>query len=89
MLKTKQTIKYTATLPETSVDELKMLAERKVIPSVNFAIREAIKSYIMQTKKELYEKQMQEAVKDKLFLKRTIDSDKDFSFVDSEVGGNW
>ena len=89
MLKTKQNIKYTATLPESSVDELKMLAERKVIPSVNFAIREAIDIYITQTKKELYEKQMQEAGKDKMFLSRTIESNKDFSFIDSEVGGDW
>ncbi len=89
MLKTRQTIKYTATLPETSVDELKMLAEKKVIPSVNFAIREAIDIYITQRKKELYEKQMQEAAQDKIFLKRTIDSNKDFFFVDSEVRGDW
>lgn len=89
MSKAKNTIKYTATLSETSVDELKMLAESKVIPSVNFAIREAIETYIIQTKKELYEKQMQEAAKDKLFLKRTIDSDVDFSIVDSEVDENW
>jgi hypothetical protein len=89
MLKDKPTIKYTATLPESSVDELKMLAEKKVIPSVNFAIREAIEVYIVQTKKELYQKQIKEASKDEVFLKRTINCDNDFSFVDSEVGRDW
>ncbi|MEA4846877.1 MAG: ribbon-helix-helix protein, CopG family [Clostridiaceae bacterium] len=89
MSKTKQTIKYTATLSESSVDELKRLAEKKIIPSVNFAIREAVNLYIAQTKKELYEKEMQKAAKDKDYLMRTIESDKDFSFVDSEVGKDW
>lgn len=89
MLKAKQTIKYTATLPESSVDELKMLAKRKIIPSVNFAIREAINLYIAQTKRELYEKEMQKAAKDKDFLMRTMESDKDFCFIDSEVGKDW
>lgn len=85
----KQTIKYTATLSEESVEELKILAEKKVIPSVNFAIREAIESYIVQTKKELYEKQMQEASKDRNFIKRTYESHKDFSFADGEVNQDW
>ena len=81
MPKTKQTVKYTATLTEASVDELKMLAEKNVIPSVNAAIREAIDSYITQTKKELYEKQMQEAARDRSFIMRTMESDKDFSSI--------
>lgn len=89
MLKTKRTIKYTATLPEASVHELKMLAERKVIPSVNFAIREAVYLYIAQTKRKMYEKEIQEAAKDKDFLTRTVESDQDFAYVDSEVGRDW
>lgn len=89
MPKTKQTIKYTATLSESSIDELKRLAEKKIIPSVNFAIREAVNLYIAQTKKELYEKEMQQAAKDKDYLRRTIESDRNFSFIDSEVGKDW
>jgi hypothetical protein len=89
MLNVKQTIKYTATLSEESIQELKALAEKKVIPSVNFAIREAIEEYIILTKKQLYEKQMQEAAEDERFQKRTTDCNKDFTFVDSEVSGSW
>lgn len=89
MLNAKQTIKYTATVSEESIQELKMLAEKKVIPSVNYAIREAIEEYITLTKKQLYVKQMQEAAEDEQFQKRTLDCGKDFTFVDSEVGGSW
>lgn len=89
MLNVKQTIKYTATLSEESIQELKALAEKKVIPSVNYAIREAIEEYIAQTKKQMYEKQMQEAAEDERFQKRTIGCDKEFTFVDSEVSGTW
>ena len=89
MLNVKQTIKYTATLSEESIQELKTLAEKKVIPSVNYAIREAIEEYIAQTKKQLYEKQMQEAAEDERFQKRTMDCNKEFTFVDSEVSGTW
>jgi hypothetical protein len=89
MLSAKQTIKYTATISEESIQELKMLAEKKVIPSVNYAIREAIEEYIVLTKKQLYEKQMQEAAEDEQFQKRTLDCGKDFTFVDSEVVGSW
>ncbi len=89
MLKTKNTVKYTATLPEASIHELKMLAERKVIPSVNFAIREAINLYIVRTKRKIYEEEIQEAARDKDFLTRTMDSDQDFAYVDSEVGRDW
>ena len=89
MHKIKKPVKYTATLPEASVHELKMLAERKVIPSVNFAIREAINLYIVRTKKKMYEKEIQEAAKDKDFLTRTMESNQDFAYVDSEVGRDW
>jgi hypothetical protein len=68
---------------------MQMLAEKKVIPSVNYAIREAIEEYITLTKKQLYVKQMQEAAEDEQFQKRTLDCGKDFTFVDSEVGGSW
>jgi hypothetical protein len=89
MEKNRKTIKYTTALPESSINELKLLAERKIIPSVNFAIREAIHLYIAQTKREVYEKEMREAAKDGDFLKRTLESDEDFSSVDSEVGQGW
>ncbi len=82
-------IKYTAVLPIDYVNELKELASKKIIPSVNFGIRLAIENYISQSKKELYQKQMTEAAKDEGFMKRTLETDEAFKNVDNEVGGQW
>ena len=39
--------------------------------------------------KEEYEKGMQEAAKDEEFLKRTLECQEDFKFVDCENIGEW
>jgi len=85
----KNTVRYTATLPEDYVYELKELAKEEKIPSVNYAIKEALGVYLKQTRKEQFEEQMKEAAKDKAFLKRTKDCSDDFIYVDSEVSGDW
>ncbi len=84
-----KSIKYTATLSDSSIEELKHLAQKKVVPSVNFAIREAIETYIVQTKKELYEKEMQEAAQDEDYLRRTYETQEDFYYVDNEAIPEW
>jgi hypothetical protein len=78
-------IKYTAVLPQVCVDELKTLAEKKVIPSVNQGIRLAIDGFLAQTKKELYEQSLREAALDAAFIKRTIETQDVFSAVDAEA----
>lgn len=82
-------IKYTVALPSEYISELKELASKKIIKSVNNGIKIAIEKYIQQEKKELYERSMTEAAKDEDFLKRTLDCQKDFANVDCEVGGKW
>jgi metal-responsive CopG/Arc/MetJ family transcriptional regulator len=81
--------KYTVTLPSDYVKDLKELSAKKIIPSVNYGIKRAVEKYLAQTKKEIYETSMAEAVKDEAFLKRTLDTQKDFNNVDCEVGGEW
>ena len=83
-----KSVKYTATLSGSSIEELKQLAQKKVVPSVNFAIREAISAYIVQTKKVLYEKEMKEASLDEDYLRRTYETQEDFSCADNEVTGD-
>ena len=68
------TIKYTAVLPSEHVNELKALAAQKIIPSVNYGIKRAVEEFLDQSKREIYEKSMMEAVKDAAFLKRTLDT---------------
>jgi len=84
-----KTVRYTATLPLAYVDELKELAKDRIIPSVNFAIKEALDEYLRDRKAAQYKTLMKEAGQDKAFLTRTMSCAEDFSSVDGEVSGKW
>ena len=71
------------------IDELKQLAKKQQIPSVNYAIREAIDEYLKQAKKNEYNEQMKAAAKDRAFVERTMKCAEDFEYSDSEVQGEW
>jgi metal-responsive CopG/Arc/MetJ family transcriptional regulator len=83
------TVKYTTVLPRDCVNELKRLAEMKVIPSVNQGIRQALEGFIAQNKQREYELAMQEAASDTAFLKRTLDTQKAFANSDAEGMDAW
>ena len=89
MMNSMETTRFTATLPVSFIDELKALANSNQIPSVNYAIRQAVDDYLMQVRKRQYEAMMKEAAKDKAFMRRTAKCDNDFVFADSEVQGEW
>lgn len=78
-------IKYTVVLPESSINELKKLAEKKEIASVNAGVREAIEEYIVKIKNENYKNMLEEAVKDPEFIKRNKDIMKSFRYSDKET----
>ncbi|MDD5603752.1 MAG: hypothetical protein PHG48_06725 [Eubacteriales bacterium] len=82
-------IRYTIAIPSEYIEEMKGLTEDRRIPSVNYGVREALAEYLDKTKKEIYDAKLEEAAKDKAFIKRTTDTVKDFIYVDSEVGGEW
>ena len=84
-----KTIRYTATLPLNYVDELKTWTKEKIIPSVNYAINEALDEYLKRRKAAQYDALMKEAGRDKAFLERTLICADDFNIVDSEVSGRW
>ena len=81
--------KYTAVLPNEYIVELRELAAKKIIPSVNYGIKNAVEEYLEQLRKERYAKNMQEAAQDEEFLKRTLNCQRDFDFVDCEGIGEW
>ena len=85
----RSSIRYTTVLPAEYVEELKQLAAKKIIPSVNNGIRVAIEKYLAECKREQYTKQMTDAAKDRGFIERTLDTQASFMNVDSEVGGQW
>ncbi len=89
MLNQTKTVRFTATLPSAYIDELKKLAKQQQIPSVNFAIRQALDEYLKQVKKREYDEMMKEAANDKAFMERTMKCAQDFYFADNEVSGEW
>lgn len=82
-------IRYTTVLPANYVEELKQLAEQKIISSVNNGIREAIEMFLEEAKRELYKQGIADAAGDQRFLERTLESQSDFANSDNEVGGQW
>ena len=84
-----ENIRYTATLPLAYLNELKEMAKNKKIPSVNYAINEALEEYLRGRKAAQYESLMKEAGRDKAFLDRTAVCMEDFNIIDSEVSGTW
>lgn len=89
MINTTQTIKYTATLPLEYVNTLKEMTNNEIVPSVNFAIRDALGEYIEKKQREIYEQQMAAAANDKEFMNRTLATNDAFKFADSEVEAEW
>ena len=84
-----KTIRYTATIPQDYVLELKGMLQEKSIPSVNYAINEALFEYLKSRKTAQFGALMKEAGKDKAFLSRTLKCADDFKAVDKEVSGTW
>lgn len=76
-------IKYTTVLPKQAVEELKALALLQIIPSINQGIQKAIESFLVEKKKEQYQKQMKEASIDEAFLKRNRETQEAFEDIDS------
>ncbi|MDR1133307.1 MAG: hypothetical protein LBL05_04045 [Synergistaceae bacterium] len=82
-------VKYTAVLPSVFMDELKLLAEKKVIPSVNQGIRLAVEDFVLLHKHRTYESAMKEAATDKDFMRRTLETQEVFSAVDADGEDLW
>ena len=83
------TVRYTASLSAAFVDELREMAKKKKIPSINHAINKAVEEYLKSQKASQYEALMRKAGSDEAFLSRTLSCSEDFTIVDSEVPGTW
>lgn len=80
-------VKYTVVLPEQDIELLKEIVDNKAAQSVNAAVREAVEDYIVKTKKELYKKNLIDAVNDRDFIRRTEESMEYFGNLDKETEG--
>ena len=78
-------IKYTVVLPKADILELKNFTQKKIVSSVNAAVREAVEEYITKLKSENYKKELIDAVNDSEFLKRVDETMKFYQEGDSET----
>lgn len=78
-------VKYTVVLPENDIKDLKEFANKKIVNSVNAAVREAVYQYIANVKRETYKKEMIEAANDPEFINRNNSTLKDFQYTDNEA----
>jgi len=84
-----QTVKYTAVLPQDYVKELRIMAEKKIIPSVNQGIRVAVEDFLKARNESEYKYKMQEASKDETFNKRIAETMTAFEYTDAKVDDEW
>lgn len=84
-----ETIKSTIYINKSNKNELERLVSLNYLDSITEGINKAIEEYIKNVKKELYLKEMQEAGKDKDYLKRTLESQNDFNDVDKFEDDKW
>jgi metal-responsive CopG/Arc/MetJ family transcriptional regulator len=89
MLQQGDSIKYTAVLPKEHLGELRRMAERNEIPSINQGIRAAVKDYVDTHRLSEYQREMREATEDEAFVRRTMDTQAAFEFVDAEGEAAW
>ena len=80
------TIRYTTTLPISYINTLRDMVKIKAIPSVSFAIIEAMDAYLKSKKAAQFEALMKEAGQDEAFLARTYQCVEDFGWKPSPVG---
>ncbi|HOJ11782.1 MAG TPA: hypothetical protein PK733_14480 [Clostridiales bacterium] len=77
--------KYTVVLPESCINELKVLSEKKIIDSISAGVREAVAEYLVKVKREIYKKELMEAVKDSDFIKRNEEVIESFKYADKQT----
>jgi len=68
---------------------MKNLADKNIVPSVSQGIRLAIENFIATQKQFEYVNDLKDATTDPAFIKRTMDAQDDFIFVDSEGNPPW
>lgn len=83
----KENKNYTFSLPIELLDKIRAYSNEGYIPSVNFAVREAIEAYAKNLDKEKLYNEMKKASKDPLFLSDLNNTMNDFCYVDFEKIG--
>jgi Arc/MetJ-type ribon-helix-helix transcriptional regulator len=86
---------YTFSLPKDIMEKLKDNIKKENFPSINFAVREALKIFLEKIEKENLKKEMDKASKDALFisdLKKNMDFFENFdseSYISEKREDEW
>lgn len=76
---------YTFSLPIDLLNKLKAYSNDGYIPSVNFAVKDAIESYLKLLEKQKLYDEMKAAVDDPMFMDDLKNAMNDFSHSDFEL----
>jgi len=76
---------YTFSLPIDLLNKLKDYSNDGYIQSVNFAVKDAIESYLKLLEKQKLYDEMKAAVDDPMFMDDLINAMNDFSHTDFEL----
>jgi hypothetical protein len=82
-------VKSTINISVQLKEELAKYVSLKVIPSFSSGVNTAIEFYLKELRRAEYDRLMEEASRDKDFLARTLDCQKDMTRLESEVSGEW
>ena len=82
-------VKSTINITSNNFEALKALVNEKAISSMTEGINLGVELLVKEKRREMYKKQMEEASKDKSFLKRTTEVQNEFDKIDMEVSGEW
>ena len=82
-------VKSTINITSNNFEALKALVNEKAISSMTEGINLGVELLVKEKRREMYKKQMEEAAKDKRFIKRTTEVQNEFDKIDMEVSGEW
>ena len=86
---------YTFSLPKDIMEKLKDNIKKENFPSINFAVREALRIFLEKIERENLKKEMDKASRDVLFigdLKKNMDFFENFdteSYISEEGENEW
>lgn len=83
---TATTEKVTFTLPAEMVRQMREVVQRGGVASQNALVREALQHQLKRLREAEFEREMEEAARDPLFMQDLEESMHDFRFVDAEAG---
>jgi len=88
-MKNSQMVKSTINISATNFEALKVMVNNQFVGSMTEGINKGIEMIIKEYERSQYALGMEEAIKDPKFIDRTMQCQKEFDSISSEVEGEW